>query len=113
MTIILKYVCDWFNQHWDNLCTFYLRFIQIYLKLSPLNENYLAEQERFFCEKLSYRARKVPWCEIVLQSKKDYLIRNYLAEQKKYKFHYLKSNPLMQNYLTEQKKNSIHAIDHW
>jgi hypothetical protein len=30
-----------------------------------------------------------------LQSKKDSLIRNYLAEEEKYKFYYLKSNPLM------------------
>jgi hypothetical protein len=27
MTIILKYVCNWFDQHWVNLHTFHLRFI--------------------------------------------------------------------------------------
>jgi hypothetical protein len=60
MTMILKYVYDWFNQHWVNLCTFHFRFIQFYLKLSPLMENYLVEQEIFLDEKLSYRAKRVP-----------------------------------------------------
>jgi hypothetical protein len=96
-----------------NLRTFCLRFIQIYLKLSPLMGNYLAKQESFLCEKLSCWERKVPWWEIVLQSKKGSLMRNYLAEQEKYKFYYLKSNLLMWNYPTEQEKNSIHAINHW
>jgi hypothetical protein len=45
--------------------------------------------------KLSYRARKIPWWEIILQNKKDSLIKNYLAEREKYEFHFLKSNPLM------------------
>jgi hypothetical protein len=100
MTMILKYVCDWFNHRWVNLCTFYLRFIHFYLKLSPLMGNHLAEQE------------KVPWLEIILQSKKGSLIRYYIAKQEKYKFYYLRSNPLMWNYLAWLEKNSIHAIDH-
>jgi hypothetical protein len=33
---------------------------EIYLKLSPLMGNYLAEQERFPDGKLSCRARRVP-----------------------------------------------------
>jgi hypothetical protein len=77
MTMILKCVYNWFNQRWVNLRTFSLRFIQIYLKLSHLMENYLAKQER-----------KVPWWEIILQNKNGFLIRNYLAEREKYKFHY-------------------------
>jgi hypothetical protein len=64
----------------------------------------------FFCKKLSCRAKKVPWWEIILQSKKGSLIRNYLAEQEKYKFHYLKSNSLMWNYLAEKEKNSIQLL---
>jgi hypothetical protein len=75
--------------------------------------NYLAGQEMFFCEKLSYRAKKVPWWKIILQSKKGSLIRNYLVEQEKSKFYYLKSNSLMWNYLVEQEKNIIHVVDHW
>jgi hypothetical protein len=58
--------------------------------------NYLAEQERFPDGKLSYRVRK------------GSLIRNYLTEQEKYKFHYLRSN----SYLAEQEKSSIHVIGH-
>jgi hypothetical protein len=65
MTMILKYVCDWFNQHWVNLHTFSLRFIQIYLKLSHLIRNYLAEEEKY---KFNYF---------------DPLICNYLAKQAK------------------------------
>jgi hypothetical protein len=76
-------------------------FIEIYLKLSLLNEE------------LSCRERKVLLWEIILQSKKYSLIKNYLAEQENYKFQYLKSNPLMWNYLTEQEKNSIYAVDYW
>jgi hypothetical protein len=67
MTTILKYVCDWFNQHWVNIRTFHLRFIQIYLKLSFLMENYLTEQEKY---KFHYL-------------KSNPLMWNYLAEQKK------------------------------
>jgi hypothetical protein len=55
-----------------------------------------------FDGKLSWRARKISWWEIILQSKKDSLIRDYLANQEKYKFYYLKLNTLMWNYLTEQ-----------
>jgi hypothetical protein len=45
--------------------------------------------------KLSCRVRNVSWWEIILQSKNDSLTRNYLTEQEKCKFHYLKSNSLM------------------
>jgi hypothetical protein len=44
---------------------------EIYLKLSPLMGNYLAKQERLLDEKLSYRARKVPWWKIILQSERS------------------------------------------
>jgi hypothetical protein len=57
ITMILKYVSDWFDQRWVDLRTI---TIQFYLKLSPLMENYLAEQERFLDSKLSYRTRSVP-----------------------------------------------------
>jgi hypothetical protein len=75
-----------------NVESIYTYFIEIYLKLSLLNGE------------LSCRARKVDWWEIILQSKKSSLMRNYPAEQEKHKFHYLKSNPLMWNYLAEQEK---------
>jgi hypothetical protein len=58
-------------------------------------ENYLTKKESFLNGKLSCRARKVPWWEIILESKKDSLVGNYLAELEKYKFYYLKQNPLM------------------
>jgi hypothetical protein len=95
-------VCMWLI--WLTLCCLthiLLRFIQIYLKLSPLNRE-------LFC-----KARKIPLWEIILQSKKNSLMRNYLAEHEKYKFHYLKWNLLMWNYLVEQEKNIIHVVDHW
>jgi hypothetical protein len=44
---------------------------EIFFKLSPLMGNYLAEQERFLGEKLSCRVRKIPWLEIILQSKRS------------------------------------------
>jgi hypothetical protein len=66
--------------------------------------NYLAKQEMFFCMKLSCRAKKVLWWEIILQSKKGSLIRNYLAEQEKYKFYYLKSNSLIEIILQRKKR---------
>jgi hypothetical protein len=50
---------------------------------------------KFLDEKLSYKAKKVLWWKIILQSNKGSLIRNYLAKQEKYKFHYLKSNTFM------------------
>jgi hypothetical protein len=63
--------------------------------------------------KLSYRVRNVPWWEIILQTKKGSLIRNYLTEQEKYKFCHLKSNSLMWNYLTEKKRIAFYGVDHW
>jgi hypothetical protein len=109
MTIILTYVCDWFNQRWVNLCTFHLRFIWNYV----LNGKLSCRGRKFPLWEIILQSKKGPWWEIILQGKKGSLIRNYRAEQEKYKFHYLKSNPLMWNYLAEQEKNIIHTIDHW
>jgi hypothetical protein len=63
-------------------------------------------------EKLSCSERKVPCWEIILQSKNGSLIKNYLTEQEKYTFHYLRPNSLMWNYFAEQEKNNIQSIDH-
>jgi hypothetical protein len=56
MTMILKYVDDWFDQRWIDLRTI---TIQFYLKLSPLMENYLAEQEVFLNKILSCKSREI------------------------------------------------------
>jgi hypothetical protein len=68
MTMILKYVGDWFGQRWVDLRIFNLKFIwnwapwwEIILqgKKGSLIENYLTEEEGFLNKKLSCRAREV------------------------------------------------------
>jgi hypothetical protein len=68
MTMILKYVCDWFDQCWVDLCTFYSVLFEIkslkygiilQSKKCSLMGNYLTEQEGFLNKKLSYKAREV------------------------------------------------------
>jgi hypothetical protein len=76
MTIILKYVCDWFDQRWVNLHTFYWYLFRFIWKKDLLMRNYLAEQEMFLNKKLSCRAREV-WVSLFwsLDVKLSYIAR--------------------------------------